>query len=390
MARRKGSDAASALSSIFLIVAFVLAVAGLLTALWKPLKRSTPGGKLLGLLGLAVVCVAFHCWANPESYLPALAGIMPAGWDKAGGTGHIVIAWTIAIAGIVLYVKGILTRAVVLPNGATLVASLRTNCAERVDRMVGTFRKAMADGKLDEETEVKSLAQEITSTLSDAGLPSSESAVLQVMAELSRQAFAEELEKTKADGKISPAERKRLLAYSSELPNLFPTESVQAALQAAEASCAMERGDLPVVKSPRILMRYKGEQCHFVARDVRLAMEQTVSLGYRGGSIGTTVRLGGLPIRLGMHQGKAKTETAVRWVDAGDLFITSKRIVFVGKARSTTVNLSKVVQIEAEPGENLLAVVTEGARAKTIFFGTPDAVLLAAGVRAMTTATGGE
>jgi hypothetical protein len=369
------------LSFLFVVVAVALAIGGLLVALWKPLRRSTPVGKLLGLAGVLVVGLAAWAWSDPEGLLPRLSGMMPDDWARPGGTGHLVVVWVIAIAGIILYVKGVFTKATVLPNGAALAASLQSRVPAMVRGIVDSLRQALSDGELDREREAVPILHTISLALAECGLESFGKASAAVLVDLARQAFAESLEEAKRDGVVSAGERGQLEAYAEALPTLFPPQTVQAALLAAEASCAIESGRLPVVQRPGILMRYRGEKCHFVARDVRLAMEKTQSLGYRGGHIGTTVPVAGFPIRFGMHQGKVKTQTALQWTDAGDLYITSKRLVFVGKTSTTTLSLSRVVQVEAPPTQNILAVAVEGAGAKHLFFSTADAPLLAAGVK---------
>lgn len=66
--------------------------------------------------------------------------------------------------------------------------------------------------------------------------------------------------------------------------------------------------------------------------------------------------------------------------ECGTLFITSRRLVFIGAARSTTVQMNRVVRVEATTEPPILMVVVEGSRTKNLFFYTSEAPLLAAGI----------
>lgn len=379
MAAAKKND----IASIFLLVAVLLALAAAFVALWKPLRASTTKGKALGLLGIACLVAAVAFLAEPGAAAFPLGGVLPDPWIEALIEHNVIAGLLAGILFLVLYLTGIGMKRLVAPCGASLVAALRQNAPDRVASVVESIVVALSDGRIDDATEGEPIAREVANLLSESGEASDPSASAAVLTELTREAFSRTLAGAQEDRVISPSERDHLLAFSTAFPDLFPRAGMEDVLRSAESTCALRSGRLPEVEAPGILMKYREEKCHFVARDVELRFEQTESLGYRGASVGTTVRAGGLPIRVGVHGGNARKRTAVKTDDTGTLFVTSRRLVFVGSRKSTTVAIDKIVQVEATTDPPVLTVVAEGTRTKNLFFCTGDAETLAAGIRAI-------
>jgi hypothetical protein len=151
-----------------------------------------------------------------------------------------------------------------------------------------------------------------------------------------------------------------------------PTAAEVAALSRIKLSA------LPVVANPGLVMRYKTEVCHWAEAGVTLHQEETQT-GYGGLSVGTTVRVASLPLRIGGHGGRVEKDAEVAPVGTGGLFVTSHRLIFVGERRTTTVPLRKVAFVAATP--EFLVLGTEGAATKNLYFQTQHARVLEALVR---------
>ncbi len=379
MAAAKKND----IASIFLLVAVLLAVAAAFVALWKPLRASTSKGKAIGLLGIAFLVAAVAFLAEPGAAASPFVGMLPDPWIKALIEHNVIAGLLAGFLFLVLYLTGIGMKQPVAPCGARLVAALRQHAPDRVERLVESIGAALSDGRIDDATEGEPLTREVANLLSESGEASAPGACAAALTELTREAFSRTLAGAQEDSVISQSERDHLLAFSMAFPDLFPRAGMEDVLRSAESTCALRSGRLPEVEAPGILMKYREEKCHFVVRDVELCFEQTESLGYRGGSVGTTVRAGGLPIRVGVHGGSVRKRTAVKTDDTGTLFVTSRRLVFVGTTKSTTVAVDKIVQVEATSDPPVLTVVAEGPRTKNLFFCTGEAETLAAGIRAI-------
>jgi hypothetical protein len=378
-----GASKKNDIASVFLFGMLLVALGAAFVALWKPLRASTLKGKLVGIAGIFCLVIAVAIWTEPGVLPAAASKFMPEHWVPAIAENRLAAMSIFSVLFLSLYLTGSSMKRPVEPCGARLVAVLRENAPDRVDRVVRSIGEAIAEWRLEGRAQVEPIAQEVGSLLSEAGVNTFPHICEVVLTELTREAFEQTLSDAKKDGVITREEREHLISFSNAFPDLIPHNSVEELLRSAEAMCALASGRLPVVDTAGLLMKYKGEKCHFVARDVELDVEQTESMGYRGGSLGTTVRVGGLPIRVGVHGGKVQKRTAIGRVDTGTLYVTSRRLVFVGTAKSTTVPINKIVQVDAARDAPVLTVVVEGARSKNLFFCTGKAAILAAGIQAI-------
>lgn len=80
---------------------------------------------------------------------------------------------------------------------------------------------------------------------------------------------------------------------------------------------------------------------------------------YRSTSLGTSVRVAkGFWIHPRVGRGDIQSEDVMRFIDAGSLTLTDKRLVFVGEKRTASVDLRKLIGVEVKDG--LLYVAREG------------------------------
>jgi hypothetical protein len=294
--------------------------------------------------------------------------------------------WTTAILGAgfaVFYGFGYATRffsKIGNRSGASLMAALEQQAPEKIVAICQKLRAALKDGIMD-GSEEQDLSESINCAWSDVGISLSQREMASVSIELLRTSFFLQLREAGEDKRITAEEKHALRNYCKVFPNLFQARAVDEILRSTDARTAIQRGELPVIETPGILMKYKGEMCHFAVPNVELAMEQTKSLGYRGASIGTTFRAGGLPIRVGYHGGKVAQDVSVMPVDSGKLYLTSQRLIFSGSTKSTSIRIDKIIKAEVDADAKVLSIVTEGERSKNLFFHTNEADLLADGIK---------
>lgn len=299
MAGGKKSD----LSAIFLLVAVLVALATALVMLWKPLKASSLGGKLVGLLGIACLTAAALVVIELGDVAGALSWLLPESWAltvREQPLGSVLVLMGFFL---VLYLAGISMKRAEAPTGARIVRTLRTVAPARVEQVIRLIRTSLAAGRLDQDSVTTEIVSALDGALQEGGLDGTPENRTLAFTELVREAFGQALSEAEADHVITREEQTRLLAFADAFPDLFPRDQTEDLVRVSQAFADVSEGRLPVVDNPGLLMKYRGEKCHFLSRGVELRIEQTESLGYRGGSLGTTLHIGGLPLRIGAHGG---------------------------------------------------------------------------------------
>ncbi|MCX6830009.1 MAG: hypothetical protein NT002_12130 [candidate division Zixibacteria bacterium] len=103
---------------------------------------------------------------------------------------------------------------------------------------------------------------------------------------------------------------------------------------------AIRAGNLPVLMADILLK--KNEQCHYEIR-CELAEEKRRTR-YEGGTRGISLRVAkGLYYRVGGFKGERIVDTSNEVSDQGTLYLTNKRIIFVGTKKSVTYPIDKIV-----------------------------------------------
>lgn len=372
MAKRAKND----LAEIALLAAVLIALAWTGKHLYEPLKNSKPSGKFLGILGIICMCEAILYLTMPSGAMLLNSGFLPDSWTKALGDSNIWTSVGFGVAAAALYFGGQSRKKPWEPSGQELLSILRSSSpklvANAIARIQGNFDKGEVGDDLVENEPVRKLDE----PLATAGIVLDEPARLRLVVELIKLAFQSSFEAALEDGRVTAEERAILQKYSDALPEAFPPDGIDQLIQQMEARHAVREGRIPVIENPEILMKYKGEQCHWVSRDVELSFEKTESLGYRGASVGTWINVAGQPVRVGAHGGNIRHQTKVKRYDLGELFLTSHRLVFTGKTKSKTVLLSSIVRIETDDHLPILEVTVEGSSSKKLFFTTTDAEVL--------------
>lgn len=142
-------------------------------------------------------------------------------------------------------------------------------------------------------------------------------------------------------GRFSPDEEKRCRAIAEGMKIDFhagPTLQKASALWRLEFEQVFEP---PVIESS--IRLGKSEQC-YLSCDASWFQNKTrkINLGYVGGSVGVRVAKG-ITIRVGRAVPISTTVEGFEKVSDGILYVTNKKILFVGTRRSTNITMSRLV-----------------------------------------------
>ncbi|MGH7860868.1 MAG: hypothetical protein ACRENM_04230 [Candidatus Dormibacteraceae bacterium] len=129
------------------------------------------------------------------------------------------------------------------------------------------------------------------------------------------------------------------------------------------AAARVSVGQWPSVSSPALLR--PGEKAYFES-DAVLARHRT-STHYSGRSQGFSIPLGhtGIRYRVGSFSGHPVQQDVIADLDSGQVVITSQRVVYVGQQRSVSIDLAKLVSIQAYT--DAVAVFHQGKEAPDLF-----------------------
>ncbi len=159
------------------------------------------------------------------------------------------------------------------------------------------------------------------------------------------QAYNAALRAAKSDGVVTAEEETELLKLQKFL--MIPeSEIVKSKKELARLRLLTEiqNGNPPSISVPNVVLQ-KSERAYW-SEPASILEERVVSRRYEGGSQGVSFRIAkGLSYRVGAHRGRIVTDTAIVPVSSGELIITSKRIIFRGNAKSFTLRLDKLLEL---------------------------------------------
>ena len=132
---------------------------------------------------------------------------------------------------------------------------------------------------------------------------------------------------------------------------------------------AIENGELPILEDVDIAIP-KSETVFFKDSISWLEDCQTTTrVSYRGPS--ARIRIcKGVYYRLGSFAPKKVTTTETKLIDTGTLYLTNKRLLFVGSKSTKTIQLSKILSIE--PFADAVRIVKDGGKFPILKFSTGD------------------
>lgn len=162
-------------------------------------------------------------------------------------------------------------------------------------------------------------------------------------------------------------------------------KDIRIAEEIKELEMIEKTGELPVLYliGSKLILK-KNELLHLYEAPVTLMEERTRSYTYRSQSMGfkikvtkgvyLTPRVGGGSIK--------KTETKIEKIDNGELYLTSKRLVFIGEKKTVNIPLKKIFAIE--PFVDAIKIGQEGKQ-KAEYFATENPLKWAVYLRAAIT-----
>lgn len=136
----------------------------------------------------------------------------------------------------------------------------------------------------------------------------------------------------------------------------------------------LQKGQIPQLSADiGSLILKKGERPVAAIPGVTLKEPRSVRTTYGGGG-GPSFRIAkGVYIRTTGFGARSESHEEIRAIDSGTLTLTSKRLLFTGQKRTTSVKLEKIVSME--PFKDGIAVNREGKQKTEYYTGLNNAVL---------------
>jgi hypothetical protein len=145
-----------------------------------------------------------------------------------------------------------------------------------------------------------------------------------------------------SDQRLSPDEEKELSAIAKNLHiELSFDSATKKLLDKYKLFWQIENGIIPIIHTEISLQ--KNEICHFFT-NVDWLEQRTVTKRINYG--GSTIRIKltkGVYARSGTIQTQRVTEDVWKTIDSGKLFLTNKRIIFMGSKGNKTIALKKIL-----------------------------------------------
>jgi hypothetical protein len=240
------------------------------------------------------------------------------------------------------------------------------------DKLIATVHNEVAVriysdevGKVIEDGKVEDLEKEFLQKLqNDIGL--SPEMASQIYKENATKMLQTYLDGAVADQRISPEEESQLHALTKSLNlELIMDANTRRAFEKYKLYWQIENGDLPVVEVGINLQR--NELCHFSA-DVEWLEQRKVTRRINYG--GPTLRIKiakGLYWRAGSLAVQTVSEDVWKVIDHGKLFVTSKRLVFMGSSGNKTVRLASI--LDFTPYKNGINIEKDSGKSPFLRFG---------------------
>lgn len=293
---------------------------------------------------------------------PAILGV-PAS-DAGGGAGYsfLAIATTSLLGMLALFAAlvsfiGYFYRFV--RSGAREISSKR-----KVDLLL---KEKLSDGVLsdDEYRELVDLSESL-------GLPREK------LEEARRKAFSEAvsplLKAIKSERRMSPEQEERLheIAKSHQImPHLDHSMLIFRQLWQIENTGKLELHPIDVGGAIRLV---KGEECYLAIPAVwKQLKKRRINTGYVGGSVGFRVAKG-VTLRVGKAVPSYRETEALETIASGRMFVTNKKILFVGDKKSTNITFGRLAGYEV--ARDAVQVNKTSGKPDVFFMRTEDVEVL--------------
>jgi hypothetical protein len=217
----------------------------------------------------------------------------------------------------------------------------RAHIALAEPRYAEAFSEAVADERLtpEELTRLEKLAAALR--LPDRARRKAQEAPIQEIVE-------RVLARVVADRRLSPAEEQALrdLQKNLGLPELRFGPATQAALDKYALLWRIENGELPFFPGPGPIPLQEGEICHLACRSFWHELRNYTARAERPGAAPSIRVPRGLTYRVDGAAPKRITRDGLAPVDWGSLYVTSRRLVFIGQKTRETIRFNELHGIE--------------------------------------------
>jgi len=151
-----------------------------------------------------------------------------------------------------------------------------------------------------------------------------------------------------ADRRLSPAEEQALrdLQKNLGLPELRFGPATQAALDKYALLWRIENGELPFIPGPAPAPLQDGELCHLACRSFWHELRNYAGRAERPGAAPSVRVPRGLTYRVDGTAPKRVARDGLAPVDWGSLYVTSRRLVFIGQKTRETTRFTELLGLE--------------------------------------------
>lgn len=147
-----------------------------------------------------------------------------------------------------------------------------------------------------------------------------------------------------SDGRLSPAEETEITEIAKSLNiDLDVDEKSKEVLDRYKLYWQIENGELPTIVSDISIQ--KSENLHFKVSVNWLEQRRVTKRVNYGGPIARIKIAKGLYYRMGSFSAQRVTEDVWQTIDSGQLYLTNKRLIFMGEKGNKTIQLSKVLDV---------------------------------------------
>jgi hypothetical protein len=220
---------------------------------------------------------------------------------------------------------------------------------------------AANDGRLTDEE-----IAELQTRQAELGLTADQTRTIRV------QAYKAALSVAASDGKVTAGEEAELHKLQTALA--IADSDINASRQQLARMrllTEIQLGNLPGILVPNLLLQ-KTEIAHW-SEPGSILEERVVGRRYVGGSQGVSFRIArGVSYRIGAHRGHVETDKAIVPVSDGDLVLTNKRVIFRGNAKSFTIRLDKLLDVQLY--NDGVRLTEENGKSRTMRFKSRDNV----------------
>ncbi|MCY3919511.1 MAG: hypothetical protein OXG38_06885 [Chloroflexi bacterium] len=187
-----------------------------------------------------------------------------------------------------------------------------------------------------------------------------------IYAEVANQRMRIAYDRALADERLSPEEDAELREIARSLNVTVTTdETSRRALDRFRRYWLIENGDVPLIE-PGIKL-YRGEKC-YAKRQVEWRELRRVTTGISYAGPTARIRLAkGVYWRMGHLRGMRHSSEMLTRVDAGTLYLTTKRLIFMGPLGNKTIRLNRILTFE--PYSNGIEIQKDAGRNPVLLFG---------------------